>query len=249
MRLGIERGLSFIMKPCSISLLVKSDLLREGLCRLLSGNDFRIEQSLDDPSELNYDLDNENHIIILYLSLGDASSISLCADTIRRYAKSKSVILADKFDTHIMQEYFRAGVCGYILSDTPSSNLLAMIKLVSMGENVVPSQFIEMMNKGGMKNEDNNSVSISPRELDLCDREITILDRLSLGLSNKMISRDLGISEATVKVAIKSIYRKLSVKNRTQAAVLAREVNLLPRQRTACVSANGGAATHTSEIF
>lgn len=239
-RLDIEQGLIFIMKSCSISLLVKNDLLREGLCRLLSDNDFEIKQSVDDSTDLSYEFDDEHHIVILDYILDRKSSSNDVAQIIHKFNNSKSVVLTNKFDFDTMKKYFMAGAQGYILSDIPYKTFLVMIKLVSMGESVIPSQLIEIMNRIDVKTGDTRPDRISRQEFDLNDRDVKILERLSLGLSNKMISRELGISEATVKVAIKAIYRKLSVNNRTQAAILAREINLLPRHRAAGASVTNG---------
>ncbi len=70
---------------------------------------------------------------------------------------------------------------------------------------------------GGM-----NGVS-SLRKLTLSEREVQILDGLVKGYANKVIARTCDISEATVKVHMKSILRKIRVANRTQAAVWALE--------------------------
>jgi len=57
----------------------------------------------------------------------------------------------------------------------------------------------------------------------LTDREKETLQRLQRGLSNKEIARDLDLQEVTVKLHVKTLMAKLGVKNRTQAALLARE--------------------------
>lgn len=235
--LNAGQGMTFGMKSCSISLLVRNDLLREGLGRLLAENGFYISQSVDSMAQLDASLDDENHIIIVDYSSSSKQSINYATRIINSFSESKSVILADTFDFATMKGFFLSGSSGYILKDVPYKTFVSMIKLVSMGQNVVPTHFIEMMSEIDVKSQDASPSSISPQEFDLSDRDVQILDRLSLGLSNKMISRDLGISEATVKVAVKTIYRKLSVNNRTQAAILAREIDLLPRQRVTRASA------------
>lgn len=236
------------MKSYSISLLVRNDLLREGLGRLLAENDFVISQSIDDTTALDVKFDSENHIIILDCSPGQKHPLDETTDIINAFSRSQSVVLADEFDCVGMQKCFSAGANGYILNDVSYKTFVAMINLVAIGEYVVPSQFIEMMKKADIRSGEPVSSSISPDEFDLSDRDVKILDRLSLGLSNKMISRELGISEATVKVAVKTIYRKLSVNNRTQAAILAREINLLPKHRNADAPKLSARTVHTSDI-
>lgn len=243
--LNAGQGMNFGMKSCSISLLVRNDLLREGLGRLLAENGFYISQSVDKTDQLDAGIDDENHIIIVDCSSSSKQSINDATTIIDTFSESKSVILSDVFDFDTMKGFFLSGSSGYILKDVPYKTFVSMIKLVSMGQNVVPTQFIEMMSEIDVKSRDTAPSSISPQEFDLSDRDVQILDRLSLGLSNKMISRELGISEATVKVAVKTIYRKLSVNNRTQAAILAREIDLLPRQRvTRASAANSDCGTY-----
>jgi two-component system nitrate/nitrite response regulator NarL len=53
----------------------------------------------------------------------------------------------------------------------------------------------------------------------LSSREAEILERLGAGAPNKVISRELSIAEATIKVHVKALMRKINVNNRTQAAV------------------------------
>lgn len=68
------------------------------------------------------------------------------------------------------------------------------------------------------------SENLSERQPDnsrLTPRQIDVLRGLHMGHSNKQIARDLGLSEGTVKVHCKAIFRSLGVRNRTQAALLA----------------------------
>lgn len=210
--------------------MVKNALLREGLCRILADNDFDIEQSIDNVSEIKFELDDENHIIIIDHIISDKSSPKETTSVINRFIRSKSVVLADRFDLNMMRRFFSAGACGYIMNDVPYKTFLTMMQLVSMGENVVPSQFIVSMNSWDFRSRDTDGGGTPYRDFNLTDRDVKILRRISLGLSNKLISRELGVSEATVKVSVKNIFRKLSVNNRTQAAIIAREINLSPDQ-------------------
>lgn len=226
------------MTSGSISLLVRNALLREGLGRLLTDNDFSIVQSIDSANELNFDFDAEDHIIIMDYVLDDRSSLKDTIPILGRFSQSKSVVLADKFEFSTMRKIFLAGANGYILNEVPYKNFVAMIHLVSMGENIFPSEFKEIINLVDIKDKQSTNDNIVSDEFSLSDRDIRILNGLSLGLSNKMISRELEISEASVKVAMKAIFRKLSVHNRTQAAILAREIDLLSLHRQSALSNN-----------
>jgi two-component system nitrate/nitrite response regulator NarL len=89
-----------------------------------------------------------------------------------------------------------------------------------MGEKVLPSQFAQNLGKREFRSGRGDWLA-NIATLNLSDREIQIMRYLVLGCPNKVISRRLGISEATVKVYVKAILRKLQVTNRTQAAIWA----------------------------
>lgn len=214
------------MSSCSISLVVKNALLREGLSRILSENDFDIQQSIDDVVDIRFEVDNDNHVVILDHSISDKSPSKEALSIINRFRKSRSVILADRFDLELATKLFSAGACAYILNNVPYRTFLTMMQLVAMGESVVPSEYIASINGWDFRERGSYVGDKAYQTLNLTDRDIKILRRLSLGLSNKIISRELGVSEATVKVSVKNIFRKLSVNNRTQAAIIAREINL-----------------------
>lgn len=216
------------MSSCSISLVVRNALLREGLCRILSENDFDIQQSIEDVAGIHFETDDEDHVVILDHSVSDRSNVKETISIINRFRKSKSVILADKFELDLVIKLFGAGACAYILNNVPYKTFLTMMQLVAMGESVVPSEFVSSINGWDFRDRAWEEGSKPHRSYNLTERDVKILRRLSLGLSNKMISRELGVSEATVKVSVKNIFRKLSVSNRTQAAIIAREINLSP---------------------
>ena len=121
-----------------------------------------------------------------------------------------------------MLSAFQAGADGYLIKTISSDVLTASLDLVMLGEVVFPSA---ALNLGGeadqpaepVVNQDVNEVS--PRGLSV--RETVILRCLMQGDSNKLIARRFDITEATVKVHVKAILRKIHAKNRTQAAIWA----------------------------
>jgi len=99
-----------------------------------------------------------------------------------------------------------------------------------MDEKVAPSELIDavVVNPSMIHKMDGHG---SVEDFALSDREKNILQRLTVGQPNKSISRELNVSEAAVKVAIQSIFRKMSVKNRTQAALMAKEYGIINNNR------------------
>jgi two-component system nitrate/nitrite response regulator NarL len=92
---------------------------------------------------------------------------------------------------------------------------------------VFPSQTLDLLRTGRFLEE--------PAKPNVCDqtkvlsaREAEVLNCLSVGCANKVIARQFGITEATVKVHVKAILRKIHVKNRTEAAIWARNHGLEP---------------------
>jgi two-component system nitrate/nitrite response regulator NarL len=137
------------------------------------------------------------------------------------FANAKVVILASRFDLEAMVSCFRAGAEGYIVNAMKSQPLMTALRLVLLGEKVMPSDLADVL-------EDRQFTGPSPRlvqneivNTNLSPRERDVLCGLMAGYPNKSIARRLEVCEATVKVHVKSILRKLKVRNRTQAAIWA----------------------------
>jgi len=210
-----------------VSLVIGNALAREGLKRILSDSGFHVIQSVGHLGELVTDDTEGPHIVICdgpLLPLENAEDLHIARSHL---ANVRLVLLEDVFDFDLMSRAFSIGAHAYIRQDVPFQTLLTMITLVALGEKVVPSELIEVLQDLPLKQNRETRGNIA-QIYNLTDREKQILDCLVMGLPNKVISRELGISEATVKVTVKGIFRKMSVSNRTQAAMLAREGRIGP---------------------
>ncbi|WP_219928902.1 response regulator transcription factor, partial [Palleronia abyssalis] len=103
------------------------------------------------------------------------------------------------------------GIRGYQPETVSSSVLEATLQLVALGEIALPSVLAEHL--AGIPRD----IALVP----LSAKELVVMRCLARGFGNKEISRSVGIAEATTKVHVKAIMRKLGVSNRTQAAVWA----------------------------
>jgi DNA-binding NarL/FixJ family response regulator len=94
--------------------------------------------------------------------------------------------------------------------------LLSAVRLIFAGERYVPAESLlaEALSTSGSPSLDGE---IDPALPNLTERESDVLERLLDGLTNKEIGRALGVQEITVKLHLRSVYRKLGVRNRTQA--------------------------------
>lgn len=127
------------------------------------------------------------------------------------------------------------GAVGYFPKTLSGKALLAAIEKVLQGDVFVP----EDASTGGIMpsyyadNQVNDSKLNAPKDLNLTPRERDVLAFLVDGASNKEIARELDLQVVTVKLHVRGICRKLNVQNRTQAALIARDLGLqIKRQNT-----------------
>ena len=128
--------------------------------------------------------------------------------------------MTDEYSIENVGLAFNAGASGYLIKTISCDPLGGALRLISMGEKVFPSQIAESLLDPAWRMARPNW-NAGREALNLSAREIEILRCLVSGEANKVISRRLHITEATVKVHIKAILRKLRVTNRTQAAIWA----------------------------
>ncbi|MGB3806026.1 MAG: response regulator transcription factor [Erythrobacter sp.] len=207
----------------SVSIAIVSDnsLAREGLRRILEGDEFTVTQSHACSRDMLDSQIGQPGPEIAILDIGEVDTICSEVEACQHaMPKAKVVVLSDEFDFDLMLEAFRIGVDGYIVKRIDCEALIGSLKLVHLGEKVMPSELA----KGLPSRWTGRSMpSMSERELVslLSEREIETLRFLILGSPNKVIAGHLDISEATVKVHVKAILRKLGAQNRTQAAIWA----------------------------
>ncbi len=123
----------------------------------------------------------------------------------------------------------RSGAKGYLLKDLEPDDLIDALGRIMAGECVISPELTGVLARavqGEEPTKDSNT-----RFSDLTPREMEILCHLAEGQSNKAIARELGISHGTVKLHVRAILRKLQVRSRVEAAVLAVEEGIGPRKR------------------
>ena len=126
----------------------------------------------------------------------------------------EAVMLTVYDDLDLANESLRAGALSYILKDSGKEQLVAAIKSAFRKESMLAPGVTRRITGAGAGEEiEKLSASLTPRE-----RGVLML--VAQGLSNKDISKELYISEGTVKVHLKNIYKKLQVEDRTQALMV-----------------------------
>lgn len=127
-------------------------------------------------------------------------------------------------------EALKAGASGYLLKDTPSKQLVDAIRAVSGGESFLqPSIASKVLAEFNRMSVPANAPRKAPVKLlePLSQREEEVLIWLSRGCSNKEIAANISLAEGTVKNHVSNVLGKLGVLDRTQAALMARDLGLI----------------------
>ena len=149
----------------------------------------------------------------------------------RRLLESGSgarVIILTTFDLdEYVFEALRAGASGFLLKDVQPAQLAEAIRVVASGEALLaPSVTRRLLDRFAATLD--ISEKTPPPELDsLTPRELEILRLIASGRSNGEIAAELVVSETTVKTHVSSVLRKLRLRDRVQAVVLAYEAGLV----------------------
>lgn len=109
------------------------------------------------------------------------------------------------------------GAAGFLPKTLPAKSLVNAVRFMAMGEQYAPIDFMSTTTE---------AAPVNPLATMLSPRELQVLKGLCEGKANKEIARDLGIQEPTVKLHVKTLYRKIGAHNRTQAAMIAKEAGL-----------------------
>ena len=208
------------MGPFPTVLLDPDQLLREGLKRLIEGSEFQTVGEASDPEETTRILQHsEVQLLLLDFCANSAEDFKFLRETRREHKDLRIVILTNRLSAPLLTKALDAGADGYLLKDDLSSeSLLQSMRLVMLGEKVFPSRLAAMIKdvhfSDGKAESAADGTGLSRRERD-------VLRCLVHGYSNKIIGRELGITDATVKVHLKAALRKIKAQNRTQAAIWA----------------------------
>jgi two-component system nitrate/nitrite response regulator NarL len=147
-----------------------------------------------------------------------------------QHPEARIVVMADHFDLSFVRRGHDAGVDGFCLTASSRDVLIKSLELVMLGETMLPASLVRSLFQGMRASaapqpqanramaEPNMSGSRANR---LSAREAEILGCIMGGAPNKVIARKLDVAEATVKVHVKAILRKIGAANRTQAAMWA----------------------------
>ena len=226
----------------AIILVGKRILLREGLARILRSASFRILASVSSADDLLPSKVQLHQPLFLVVHTGDDFDAAVEQIELFRgqHPGGRIAIVADHYGLNELVLAFRAGANGYFVDVMACDVLIKSIELVMMGEIIFPPALLSLvldskgdrLEQGPPPNENDQAILVGTENTlapQLSSREKSILRCLIEGDSNKCIARKIDIAEATVKVHVKAILRKIRVQNRTQAAIWGMNHGSVPR--------------------
>lgn len=192
-------------------------LFRRGVLQLLSERtDFQTigeassgMEGLKLAAELNPD------IILLDLNMQDMNGIEVLKQIKASESEAKVVMLTVSDDATDLVAALRAGADGYLLKEMDPDDLCGKLKRVACGDIILSGRLTQLL-AHAMREQ---NTPRSPDKAGLTEQERRILEHIAQGKNNKLIARELGISDGTVKVHVKHLLRKLNLHSRLEAAV------------------------------
>lgn len=235
------------------SIVVRSPILREGLNKLLmdAGVSAHCENPTRDVASLIKAVRSRGaDLVILDGSLCETPS-QLVVSLSQAVPEVRIVIIAARDSVNRIADESIAAAAGILSSDTSSEEMMLSLRLIRLGGRVVPPDLLTRLlgARPGVRSDTPPASpyrDLAPTEQLPSPRETEILHYLTEGCSNKTIARELGIAEATVKVHLKGLLRRIRVANRTQAAIWAMN-NGIGQDRVAAGSRMAGAYNSSSD--
>jgi DNA-binding NarL/FixJ family response regulator len=155
-------------------------------------------------------------LVLMDLKMPIKNGIQATREIKKYWPQIKVLVLTTYADDRWVIDALKAGASGYLLKDTPRSQLIAAIKGTVAGDTYVdPSIAGKLLPFVRESNSEENS----PYQGDLTDREQEILLLIAKGLSNTEIGEKLFLSSGTVRNYTSTIFSKLGVSDRTEAAI------------------------------
>lgn len=204
----------------SVKVMLADDhvLIREGIRQLLEfdGSIEVIEEANDGIECLNKVITSKPDVLLLDINMPKKNGIEVLQEIKKNNIQVKVLILTVHNEVEYLLKAVDIGVDGYILKDSESAELKRAINVVMNGENYIQPNLVPALNnKLISRDKDKDKIEA------LTKRELEVLICVANGMFNRDIADNLKISERTVKNHMTSIFRKIGVVDRTQAAVFA----------------------------
>ncbi len=205
-------------------LLVDDDaLVRAGLRMILSSSEELevVGEAADGTDAVAAAQAHRPDVVLMDIRMPGMDGIA-ATTALRRLPTPPHVIVLTTFqaDEHVMSA-IRAGADGFLLKDTPPTEIVNAVRLVAAGEAMLsPSVTRTLLAHLGNDEATDRRLVANERLASLTDRELEVATAVASGASNAEIAASLFMSEATVKAHVSRLLTKLAVTNRVQIAIL-----------------------------
>ena len=201
----------------AVKVMITDDhsLIREGLKQLLElEGDFQVIAEACDGIECMEKLKEQiPDVLLLDINMPRMNGLEVLQKIKDEKIDVKILVLTVHNEVEYLLKAVDIGINGYLLKDSESSELKKAILSVVDGEDYIQPSLIPVLNAKMIEK--------------LTKRELEVLKLLAVGMYNKGVADELHISERTVKNHVSSIFKKIDVSDRTQAAVFAIRNNLI----------------------
>ena len=156
-------------------------------------------------------------MILLDLNMRDLSGLEVLATLREDLPDTRIVMLTVSDEATDLVGALRAGADGYLLKEMEPEELLVKLREAAAGQFTLTARLTHLLARSLRE----DSRPRRPEEAGLTEQEMRILELIAGAKSNKVIARELGIAEGTVKVHVKHLLKKLNLRSRVEAAVWA----------------------------
>jgi two-component system, NarL family, response regulator DevR len=210
------------MSPISLMLVDDSTVVRAGLRALLGaehdiaivGEAASVAEGVEACARLR------PQVLLLDVRLPDGSGIDACRQILRRSPATRVIILTSAIDDRIVDDAIRAGAHGYLLKEVDARGLVAAVRDVASGKSIldpaVTTRVMQMVRTGNSTRDGYSTLS---------PQEKRVLALIAEGCTNKEVGVKLGLSEKTVKNYLSTVFEKLQVSRRAEAAAIYAQEN------------------------
>jgi DNA-binding NarL/FixJ family response regulator len=168
----------------------------------------------------------EPDLLLLDLNLPGVSGIPALKMWRTRFPAVPVIVLSAASDRPTVLAALGAGAAGFIPKSSSNEVMLHAVRLVQDGGKYVPPEALSPPAGRANSTRAAPPEQLSPGRLGLTERQLEVLRLVASGVPNKLICRELGLAERTVKTHITAIFRALKVTSRTQAALAAAKLGI-----------------------